>query len=519
MSSHHCNSNLCSDHGGHHPSLYDLPVPLGLREEWRHLETRRHFLGRGGKVLGWAALTALFGNRLLAAAAHTAGAPGSAGADFTRLPHFAPRAKRCIYLFMAGGPPQLDLWDYKPGLANLFDQDLPDSVRGRQALTGMTAGQARFPIAPTPWKFTRMGKSERWVSELLPWTGKVADDLAVIHSLNSEAINHEPAELLMCTGDMNPGKPALGAWLAYGLGSMNENLPTFVVLNSRLVKSVPSFPLTPRIWSSGFLSSQYAGVAFRTEGEPVLYLNDPAGMKREARQALVESVSAINQMTAEEVGDPETLARISQYEMAFRMQTAVPELTDMRGEPESTWELYGPEAKEPGSFAYNCLLARRMAERGVRFTQINQRGWDLHDKASEFTPMMCAATDRACYALVTDLKRRGLLDETLVVWGGEFGRTVYCQGVLTKDVFGRDHHPRCYTTWMAGGGVKPGITYGATDDYSYNVVRDPVPVRDFNATILHLLGIDHERLTFNLQGLNQKLTGVVPAKVVISLLG
>lgn len=507
----------CSDHGGEGPCVYDLPVPLGLREEWRRLETRRHFLGRAGQVLGWAGLSALLGDRISASATRAAGAAAPSGA-LAPLPDFAPTAKRCIYLFMAGGPPQMDLWDFKPGLAERFDQDLPPSVRGAQVLTGMTAAQARLPVAPTAWKFTRRGKSGRWVSDLLPWTGQLVDDLAIIHSLHTDAINHEPAMLQMNTGNMVVGKPSIGSWLAYGLGSMNENLPTFVVLNSKLVPGAGNFPITARLWGSGFLPSQFAGVALRSQGEPVLYLNDPAGLTRDARRTMVESVKAINQLTYEEMGDPETQARISQYEMAFNLQTAVPELTDLADEPASTWELFGPEAREPGTFAYNCLLARRMAERGVRFTQVYQRGWDLHTDARASTPKICAATDRACFALVADLKRRGLLDDTLVVWGGEFGRTVYSQGGLTREVFGRDHHPRCFTNWMTGGGVKPGIAYGATDDYSYNILQDPVQVRDFNATILHLMGIDHDRLTFKFQGLDQKLTGVEHASVVRGLL-
>jgi hypothetical protein len=412
----------------------------------------------------------------------------------------------------------MDLWDYKPDLASLFDKDLPDSVRGNQALTGMTSGQARFPIAPSHWNFARQGKSGRWVSELLPWTGKLVDEFAIVHSLTTDAINHEPAILLMNTGNMVPGKPSLGAWLSYGLGSMNENLPTFVVLNSQLIPGTDLQPISPKLWSSGFLSNEYAGVAFRSQGAPVLYLDDPDGMTRETRRTLIDSVNAINQMTYEEVGDPDTHARINQYEMAFRMQTSVPELTDFRDEPASTWELYGETAKQVGTFAYNCLLARRMAERGVRFTQIYQRGWDVHSNVVGNLPKLCASTDRGSYALVTDLKRRGLLDDTLVVWGGEFGRTVYSQGGLSKENYGRDHHPRCFTMWLAGGGSKPGIVYGQTDGFCYNIVRDPVHVRDFNATLLHLLGIDHEKLTFKFQGLEQKLTGVIPAKVVTGLL-
>ncbi len=419
--------------------------------------SRRQFIGRMGGVLSWASLAALMG---------AAGAAGPAGAQSPGPPNFAPRAKRAISLFMSGAPPQMDLLDYKPRLAAYYDSELPDSVRGSQTLTGMTAGQSRFPI----------------------------------------------------TGNMVPGKPSLGAWLSYGLGNMNENLPAFVVLNSRLIPGADNQPIAPRLWGSGFLSSEHAGVAFRSQGDPVLYLNDPDGMSRETRRALVSGINAVNQLTYEEVGDPETHARIRQYEMAFRMQTSVPELTDTANEPKSTWELYGDDARVPGTFAYNCLLARRMAERGVRFTQIYQRGWDVHKNVVGNLPKLCAATDRGCYALVTDLQRRGLLADTLVIWGGEFGRTVYSQGGLTRDNYGRDHHPRCFTMWMAGGGANPGIAHGQTDDFSYNIVEDPVHVRDINATVLHLLGIDHEKLTYRFQGLDQKLTGVVPAKVVTELL-
>jgi hypothetical protein len=356
------------------------------------------------------------------------------------------------------------------------------------------------------------------VSELLPWTGKLVDDITLIHTMQTDAINHEPAILLINTGNMNPGKPSLGSWIAYGLGSMNENLPTFVVLNSLTLPGTDLQPISPKLWSSGFLSNEYAGVAFRSEGAPVLYLDDPAGMSRTVRRDLIDAVNTINQLTYEEVGDSETHARIHQYEMAFRMQTSLPELTDFRDEPASTWTLYGDEARKAGSFAYNCLLARRMAERGVRFTQIYQRGWDVHSNAVGNTPKLCTATDRGSYALVTDLKRRGLLEDTLVIWGGEFGRTVYSQGGLSKDNYGRDHHPRCFTTWMAGGGTKAGYVHGQTDDFCYNVVKDPVHVRDFNATVLRLLGMNHERFTFKFQGLEQKLTGVVPAKVIPELM-
>ena len=505
----------CSDHHGEGPTICDLPgVPRALRDEWRRLETRRHFLGRMGKTLGWAAMASLLGNRLTAAATAGSATNPLGGA---RLPDFAPRAKRCIYLFMSGAPPQMDMWDYKPGLASLFDTDLPDSIRSGQVLTGMTAGQARFPIAPSYWKFAQHGRSGRWASELLPYTSRIVDDIAVIKSVHTDAINHEPAILLMNTGNMVPGKPAMGAWLSYGLGSLNDNLPTFVVLNSKLIEGASQQPVSTRLWGSGFLPASHAGVAFRSQGDPVLYLSDPRGMTRDARREIISMVNSINEVTHDEVGDPDIRSRIDQYEMAFRMQTSVPELADLSKEPQSTWDLYGPEAKEPGTFANNCLMARRMAERGVRFTQIYQRGWDVHRDVVPMMPKLCAATDRASYALVTDLKRRGLLDDTLVIWGGEFGRTVYSQGGLSKENYGRDHHPRCFTVWMAGGGVKPGISYGETDDYSYNIVKDGVHLRDLNATILHLFGLNHEALTFKFQGLDQRLTGVEPAKVVDSL--
>ena len=509
--------HLCCDSHGTGPSVYDLPVPKSLRDEWLRLESRRHFLGRMGKALGWAGLSVLMGDKLTNGVAHAA-QPSLPGPESLHLPNFPPAAKRSIYLFMSGAPPQMDMWDYKPGLASLYDKDLPDSIRGNQPLTGMTAGQARFPVAPSHWKFTQQGKSGRWVGDLLPDTGRMVDDLTLVYSLHTDAINHEPAILLMNTGNMIPGKPSMGAWLSYGLGSMNENLPTFVVLNSTLIPHSNQQPISPKLWSSGFLSNEYSGVAFRSEGSPVLYLGNPQGMSSATRRTLVDSVNAINELTYDDMGDPETHARIQEYEMAFRMQTSVPELTDMHDEPASTWALYGEDARKPGTFAYNCLLARRMAERGVRFTQIYQRGWDVHGDCVGMLPKLCLATDRACYALVTDLKRRGMLDDTLVIWGGEFGRTVYSQGGLSKDNYGRDHHPRCFTVWLAGGGAKPGLAYGETDEYSYNTVRDPVHVRDFNATLLHLLGIDHEKLTFKFQGLDQKFTGVIPAKVVNDLL-
>jgi hypothetical protein len=502
------------------PEALHPAIPVELKQEWSALQTRRHFLGRTGKVLGWAAMASLFGDRSRGDAydADTKVKPGTGAGDHLKLPHFAPRAKRAIYLFMSGGPSQVDLLDYKPNLAALYDKDIPDSVRGSQQLTGMTTGQARFPIAPSHWSFKRYGESGTWVSDLLPHTGRIVDDIAIIKSTNTEAINHEPAIMLMNTGNMNAGKPCLGSWLAYGLGSMNDNLPTFMVLQTKLNTKENNQPVSSRLWSSGFLSSEYTGVGLRSAGDPVLFLTDPDGVDREVRRKMLNAVNEINRQTAEEFGDPETNSRIAQYEMAYRMQTSVPELADLSNEPKSTWDLYGPEAKQPGTFAYNCLMARRMAERGVRFTQVYKRGWDMHDNVTGILPVICDETDRACYALITDLKQRGMLDDTLVVWAGEFGRTVYSQGGLSAENYGRDHHPRCFTTWMTGGGIRTGISYGETDDYSYNVVKDPVTVRDFNATILHCLGIDHNKLTYKYQGLDQKLTGPVPANVVKGLL-
>jgi hypothetical protein len=468
--------------------------------------------------MGWAALASLAGGDELTRSAHGSQTQAPAPSlETLRLPNFAPKAQRAIYLFMSGGPPQMDLFDYKPKLAALYDTDMPASVRGAQRLTGMSSGQARFPVAPSHWNFKQYGKQGAWISDLIPYTARMVDDIAIIRSTNTDAINHEPAIMLMNTGNMNSGKPCLGAWLSYGLGSMNDNLPTFMVMMSKKNEEENNQPTSSRLWSSGFLPSEHAGVSLRPAGDPVLYLNNPSGVDIATRRKMLDAVNDLNRETYEELGDPETNTRISQYEMAYRMQTSVPELTDLSKEPKTTWDLYGPDAKIPGTFANNCLMARRMAERGVRFTQIYKRGWDVHTHAVGLLPMLCQETDRGAYALVTDLKQRGLLDDTLVVWSGEFGRTVYSQGGLSRDDYGRDHHPRCFTTWMAGGGIRPGITLGETDDFSYNIVRDPVPVRDFNATILHSLGIDHNKLTFKSQGLDQKLTGTTPARVVDEL--
>jgi hypothetical protein len=382
----------------------------------------------------------------------------------------------------------------------------------------MSASQAILPIAPSFCKFVKMGQAGRWVSELFPWTGKVVDELCVINSLYTEAINHEPAILTMTTGDMFPGKPSIGSWLAYGLGAIDEELPTFVVMTSKTPVKQFVQPLSNRLWSSGFLSPEYSAVALRSGSEPVLYLNDPKGVGRDVRRAMISGVNELNRQLFERVGDPEINSRISQYEMAFRMQTSVPELSDFSDEPASTWDLYGPKAKEPGTYAYNCLMARRLAERGVRFTQIFLRTWDNHANLPASISTMCEDSDRPTYGLIADLKRRGMLDDTLVIWGGEFGRTVYSQGRLEVGNYGRDHHPRCFSMWMCGAGTKPGISYGETDDFSYNIVKDPVHVRDLHATILHQFGFDHNKLTFKFQGLDQKLTGVLPARVIRQVL-
>jgi Protein of unknown function (DUF1501) len=500
----------CSDHSGEGPSVLDLSIPQSLKAEWLALASRRQFLSRAGKSLAWASLASLMGNHRLT------GSPALGQGGF--LPNFAPKAKRAIYLFMAGAPSQFETWDYKPALSQRFDQDLPESVRGGQTLTGMTSSQSRLPIAPSFFKFQQHGKAGHWVSELFPELAKVADELSIIRSLHTDAINHEPAILLMNSGNMVPGKPSIGSWISYGLGSMNEDLPTFVVLTSKLPIFSNIQALSSRLWSSGFLSPEHAGVAMRSGGDPVIHLSNPKGMPREIRREMIEGVNQLNQQIHDRIGDPETNARISQYEMAFRMQASVPELTDLSNEPQSIWDMYGPKAKEPGTYAYNCLMARRMAERGVRFTQIFHRGWDAHDDLPNRMKILCEDVDRPTAALLADLKQRGMLDDTLVVWGGEFGRTVYSQGELSRENYGRDHHPRCFSMWMAGGGVKPGMTYGETDEFSYNIIKDPAHVRDLNATILKLLGIDHERLTFKFQGLDQKLTGVEPAKVISQIL-
>ena len=470
---------------------------------------RRDFFGRFGLGLGGAALSGLLNGRALGASAAANPFQGVLDA-----PHFAPTAKRIIYLFMSGGPSQMDLFDHKPKLNEMQGQDLPASVRMGQRLTGMSANQATLPIAGSPFQFAQHGRSGAWLSDLLPWTAKVADELCFVKSLHTEAINHDPAITFFQTGSQIAGRPSMGAWLSYGLGSANENLPTFVVLIS---KDRIDQPLYSRLWGNGFLPSLHQGVQFRSGKEPVLFLQNPAGIARDGRRQMLDRLAELHAQQFADLGDPEINTRVAQYEMAYRMQASVPDTLDVSNEPDSVKDLYGPEAKNPGSFAANCLLARRMAERNVRFIQLYHPGWDHHGGLPNGIRRQCKDVDQACYGLLTDLKQRGLLDETLVVWGGEFGRTNYCQGKLTKDDFGRDHHPRCFTAWLAGGGVKPGMSYGATDEFGYNVAENPVHVHDFQATILRLLGIDHERLTFKFQGRYFRLTDV-HGQVVKSIL-
>jgi hypothetical protein len=466
--------------------------------------TRRHFFGRAGIGLGAAALASLLAREEGAAR----GADASAFGGLPGLPHFAPKAKRAIYLHMNGGPSQIDLLDYKPTMGEWFDKDLPESIRQGQRLTTMTSGQARFPIAPSKYKFSRHGENGTWVSELLPYTAKIVDEIALVKTVWTEAINHDPAVTYICTGHQLPGRPSLGSWLDYGLGTMNANLPAFVVMTSKWSSKVDAQALYNRLWGAGFLPSNHQGVALRSQGDPVLFLSNPSGVDAPMRRRMLDAVNRLNRDELESLADPETQTRIAQYEMAFRMQTSVPELIDIAGEPKHILDLYGPDVATPGSFARSCLLARRLAERDVRFVQIFHRGWDQHGNVAGDLPLQCKDTDQACHALVTDLKQRGLLEDTLVIWGGEFGRTIYCQGKLTRENYGRDHHPKCFPVWMAGGGIKPGVVYGETDEFSYNVVENPVHIHDLNATILHCLGIDHRRLTYRFQGLDMRLTGV-----------
>jgi hypothetical protein len=487
---------------------------MNLPNDFLFQESRRQFLSRGKNALGMASLATLLQNS--AGAATPAGALDATGQR--QLIHFAPKAKRVIYLHMVGGPSQMDLFDYKPKMAEFYDKDLPDSIRKGQRLTTMTSGQARFPIAPSKYQFKQHGKSGMWVSEMLPWTSKVVDDMCFIRSMHTEAINHEPAITAMQTGNMVTGRPCLGSWLSYGLGSMNADLPTFVVMVARATNNDQNQAISGRLWSSGFLDGKHAGVTFRAAEDPILFLRNPSGISSKVRRASLDSLNQLNTMNHELIGDPEIRTRIEQYELAFRMQSSVPELTETKSEPKSVTDLYGDEVHKAGSLAHSMLLARRMTERGVRFVQIYHNNWDHHANLTGRMKFQCGDLDQPTFGLLTDLKQRGMLDDTLVIWGGEFGRTIYSQGQLTRENYGRDHHPRCFTMWMAGGGSNGGHIHGETDDFSYNITRDPVHVRDLHASVLHLLGFDHERFTVRSQGLDQRLTGVEPAKVIKELL-
>ena len=482
--------------------------------EHHQLLTRRHFFGRTASGIGTAALFSLLGSQ---SAARASGSSPSGGGGVLGQPHFTPTAKRVIYLFMSGAPSQMDLFDYKPLLDRYFDKDLPDSVRMGQRLTTMTSGQKRFPIAPSKFSFQQYGQAGAWISELLPHTASVVDELAIIKSLHTEAINHDPAITYIQTGSQIPGRPSLGAWLSYGLGTMNRDLPDFVVMTATWTGRKSAQALYERLWGTGFLPSRHAGVALRAQGDPVLYLSNPEGVSAQTRGEMLAALSKLNRKLYDEIGDPEINTRIAQYEMAYRMQTSVPELTNIASEPKHILDMYGPDVTTPGTFAASCLLARRLVERDVRFVQIFHRGWDQHGNLPKDITNQCRDIDQPCAALINDLKQRGMLDDTLVIWGGEFGRTVYCQGTLTKQNYGRDHHPRCFTMWMAGGGVKGGIVYGQTDDFSYNITENPVHIHDLNATLLHCLGIDHERLTYRFQGRDFRLTDV-HGKVVHDIL-
>ena len=462
---------------------------------------RRTFLGQGAGGLGAIALGSLLSEQAQAAK--------------PSLPHFTPTAKRVIYLFMSGGPSHIDLFDYKPTLERRHGEELPPSVKGTQRLTGMTSGQKAFPVCGPIGKFARHGQSGTWVSDLLPYTSGIADDIAVVRSMHTEAINHDPGITFINTGSQVPGQPSAGAWASYGLGSENKDMPAYVVMLSQGNGKNPGQPIFSRLWGSGFLPSSHQGVQLRSSGDPVLYLQDPPGITRENRRAQLDDLSALNRLKFQSTGDPEIETRISQYEMAFRMQAAAPAIADLSDEPASTFELYGDDARVPGTFAYNCLMARRMAEREVRFIQLFHRGWDQHNSLGPHLRAQCKDTDQGAAALVADLKNRGLLEDTLVIWGGEFGRTAYSQGKLGN---GRDHHGRCFSMWLAGGGVQGGVTYGETDDYAYNIAKDGVHIRDLNATLLHCLGIDHERFTFRFQGLESRLTGVEEAHAIKGIL-
>ena len=482
--------------------------------EFASLMNRRHLYRQTAGGIGTVALASLIKQHVSA----DSDVPRYPSGHQAGLPHFVPKAKRVIFLFQSGAPSQIDLFDNKPKLRDLHGTELPDSIRKGQRITEMTQSQKNFPCASSIFRYKQHGECGAWVSEVLPHTASVVDDIAIIRSVNTEAINHDPAITFINTGTQQLGKPSMGSWLSYGLGSESRDLPAYIVLISQGTGLAGGQPLFSRLWSSGFLPSNHQGVRFRSGDDPVLYLTDPPGLDRDSRRAMLDGLVRLNQIKAASFGDPEIHTRIAQYEMAFRMQSSVPELMDLSSESKSVFDLYGPASRNPGTYAANCLLARRLAERGVRFIQLFHRGWDQHGDLPRQIRGQCADVDQASAALITDLKTRGLLDETLIVWGGEFGRTVYAQGKLSREKYGRDHHGRCFTVWMAGGGIQGGVQHGQTDDYCYNVVKDSVHIRDLNATILKCLGIDHEKLTFKFQGLDHRLTGVEPANVVQQVL-
>ena len=484
---------------------------------------RRNFFGHNGLRFGGLAAGLLASEtsigRLMAEEGTGAGAVAKVHPPLTGMPHFPPKAKSVIYLHMNGGPSQIDTWDYKPVLQEYYDKDLPPSVQGGQRLSTMTSGQSRFPVAPSKFRYEQKGQCGMWANvELFPYVSEMVDDIALIRSVNTNAINHDPACTFVMTGSEIPGKASIGSWLAYGLGSENNDLPAFVVFTPKFPEDSNGQALFSRMWASGFLPTRFNGVALRGSGDPVLYLPNPTGVSRDDRRLMLDTLQALNRGAQNEFGDPETTTRISQYEMAFRMQSSVPDLTNIETETQETLEMYGPAVRDPGSFAHSALLARRLVERGVRVVQLLHRGWDQHGDLPRQIGNQCKQTDQPIAALLKDLKQRGMLKDTLVVWGGEFGRTVYSQGGLSKDNYGRDHHPRNFCMWMAGGGIKGGVTFGETDDFSYNIVKDPVNINDVNATILHCMGVDHERFTYKFQGLDQRLTGVEKQRVVTEIL-
>jgi len=501
----------------HHKEPFKLNLPEldQMNKGW----DRRNFLTKTSLGIGAIALGSLLGKTVLGKAAGAVAAEGSSASieeEILRaIPHFAPKAKRVVYLFMSGGPSQFETFDYKPKLVNMFGQPLPDSIRQGQRLTAMSGSQTILPIVPSVFKFNQHGESQTWISEMLPHTAKVVDDLCIIKSIHSEAINHDPAITFFQTGNQLPGRASIGSWVSYGLGSDNKNLPAFIVLVSK--NASKDQPLYSRLWGNGFLPSEHQGVQFRSGKDPVLYLDNPEGYDGADRKEMLAYLSKLSTLQNDAYGDPEVQARIAQYEMAFRMQTSIPEVMSTADETDEVFDLYGPDSRDPGSYAANCILARKLLEKDVKFVQLYHQGWDHHGGLPEGMVRQCKDTDQPTAAFIKDLKRRGLLEDTLVIWGGEFGRTVYSQGKLKADDYGRDHHPRCFTMWMAGAGVKPGISYGETDDFSYNVVKDPVHVHDFHATLLHLLGVNHERLTYKFQGRRFRLTDV-EGKVVRDIL-